>query len=52
MKVNKAWPHPWLRIQLILRAMLGTRETWPTIKAELKKALTMRGGIQRAGWFS
>jgi hypothetical protein len=34
--------------------MLGTRwdaERWPTIKAEMKKALEMRR-IQRAGWFN
>jgi hypothetical protein len=42
----------WLRIQLQLRSMLGTRwdaMTWPTIKAEMKKALEMRSRIQRAG---
>lgn len=36
------WQHPWLRVQLLLRSMFGTRwegETWPTIKAELRKAL-------------
>jgi hypothetical protein len=25
---------------------------WPTIKAEMKKALAMRSRIQRAGWFN
>jgi hypothetical protein len=48
------WQHPWLRIQLLLHSMLGTRDakTWPTIKAEMKKALEMRSEIQRAGWFN
>jgi len=35
--------------------MLGTRrdaKTWPTVKAEMKKALEMRSRIQRAGWFN
>jgi hypothetical protein len=34
--------------------MLGTRwddQAWPTIKAEMKKALEMRSRIQSAGWF-
>jgi hypothetical protein len=47
--------HPRLRIQLLLRSMLGTRwdhQTWPTIQAEMKKALAMRRRIQRAGWFN
>jgi hypothetical protein len=42
---SHVWQHPWLRIQLLLRAMLGSRwdaTTWPAIKAELKKALEMR----------
>jgi hypothetical protein len=26
-------------------------QTWPTIKAEMKKALEMRSRIQLAGWF-
>jgi hypothetical protein len=44
--------HPWLRIQLQLRSMLGTRwdaTTWPTIKAEMKKVLETWSRIQRAG---
>ena len=46
--------HPWLRIQLLRRSILGTRwdgQTWPTIKAEMKKAPEMRSRIQLAGWF-
>jgi len=34
---DRRWQHPWLRIQLLLRSMLGTRwdaTTWPTIQAE------------------
>jgi hypothetical protein len=47
------WQHPWFRIQLLLRSMLGTRwdaTTWPAIKAEMKKALEMRSRVQGAGW--
>jgi len=51
----RVWQHPWLRIQLLLREMLGTRwdvRTWPAVKAEFKKALALRSKIQRAGWFN
>ncbi len=51
---TRLW-HPWLRIQLLLHSMLGTRwnaTTWPTVKAEMKKALEKRSRIQRAGWFN
>ncbi len=44
--------HPWLRINRVLRVMLHTRwsaEAWPPVKAEFKKALTLRSKIQRAG---
>jgi hypothetical protein len=52
---SPAWQHPWLRIQLLRRSMLGTRwdaTTWQTVKAERKKALAMRSRIQRTGWFN
>jgi hypothetical protein len=47
--------HPWLRINRVLRAMLGTRwdpETWPQVKAEFQKALALKSQIRRAGWFN
>ena len=49
---NRAWQHPWLRVSLLLRTMLGTRwdaEAWPQVKTEFKKALALRGRIERAG---
>src|SRR2546426_9372268 len=42
---NRAWQHPWLRVSLLIRALLGSRwdaETWPQVKAEFKKALALR----------
>ena len=49
MQTDHAWQHPWLRIQFLLRTMLGTRwdaETWPTIKTELKRALALRSAME------
>jgi hypothetical protein len=53
--VNTVWQHPWLRISLLIRAMLGTRwdaATWPLVKTEVKKALALKSQIRRAGWFN
>jgi hypothetical protein len=48
--------HPWRRrINRVLRLMLHTRwsaEDWLQVKAEFKKALTMKSRIRRAGWFN
>jgi len=52
---NTSWQHPWLRISLLIRAMLGTRwdaETWPLVKAEFTKALALKSQIRRAGSFN
>jgi len=52
---ERAWQHPWPRIQLLLRSISGTRwdsDTWPTIKAELNSAMELRAEIQQAGWFN
>jgi hypothetical protein len=27
-------------------------EAWPKVRAEFKKALTLRSAIRRAGWFN
>ena len=51
----RRWQHPWLRINLLIRVMLGTPwagEAWPQIKAEFKEALALRSQIRRAGWFN
>jgi hypothetical protein len=37
--------HPWLRVQRLIRVILGTRwgaEEWPIVKAELRNALAER----------
>ena len=52
---DRAWQHPWLRLNRLLRAMVHERwsaETWPQVKAAFKKTLAMRSQIRRAGWFN
>jgi hypothetical protein len=52
---DRAWQHPWLRINRVLRAMLQERwsaEAWPQVKVEFKKALALRRQIRHAGWFN
>jgi len=52
---NRAWQHPWLRIERLIRSILGTpwdNKTWPTAKATLKQALEERKKIRRAGWMN
>jgi len=49
------WQHPWLRIERLIRSILGHRwdsTTWPTAKATLKRAMGERNQIRRAGWFN
>lgn len=46
---------PYLRLELLIRAIRTTTwdaATWPTVKAELAKALRMREAIARAGWWN
>ena len=46
--------HPWLRIQRLLRDILGTRwdaDGWARIKPEIGNALAERSRTERAGWF-
>ena len=41
---SRLW-HPWLRIQRLIRVILGTRwgaDEWPVVKAELRKAMAER----------
>ncbi len=52
---DTAWQHPWLRVTLLLRAMLETRwdaATWRIIRAEIPTALAEKAAIRRAGWFN
>jgi hypothetical protein len=55
MNNERASQHPWLRVQLLVRAILGTRwdaQTWPTVKSVPERILTERGRLTRYGWFS
>jgi len=39
----------------VLRVMLQTRwsaEAWSQVRVEFKRALALRSGIRRAGWFN
>jgi hypothetical protein len=43
--------HPWLRIQRLIRVILGTRwnaNEWPIVKAELHSAMAERTRIEAA----
>ena len=52
---HRAWQHPWLRIQRVIRSILETRSPGPArevMKATQVNALRDREKIRRAGWFS
>ena len=52
---DRAWQHPWLRIQRLIRSILEVRRepiTRSVMKETLTKALREREKIRRAGWFS
>ncbi len=52
---DRAWQHPWLRIQRLIRGILEVRRdevTRPVMKATLKDALKEREQIRRAGWMN
>jgi hypothetical protein len=54
-EADRRWQHPWLRIQLLLRALLATRwdaETWRQVRTSIPKALALKGRLERAGWFN
>jgi hypothetical protein len=49
------WQHRRLRLQLVIRELLNTRwdaNTWPTVKAELGKALALQRRLKRAAWWN
>ena len=52
---ERVW-HPWVRVNRILRTVLMTTswdaEQWPVAKLVLRRTLTERSKIARAGWFS
>lgn len=52
---TRPWELPWLRIQVLLRTLRGTR--WdgavsPTAGATLRDALAARSRIRQEGWFN
>jgi hypothetical protein len=52
---DRAWQHPWLRIQRLIRAILEVRRdeaTRPVMKITLRDALKEREKIRRAGWMN
>ena len=49
------FPHPWLRLNIAIRAMMSTRwsDQWPAVKLELGKAAKFREVVLRkAPWWN
>jgi len=48
------FPHSWLRLHVAIRTMLSTRwgDEWPTVKAELGKAVHLREVLRKAPWWN
>ena len=46
--------HPWLRLQLAIRAMMSTRwgDQWAAVKLELGKAVKLREVLRKAPWWN
>ena len=52
---DRAWQHPWLRIELRIRAILAdrlTRGPSPTVDQVLMARVKERERIERVGWFT
>jgi len=52
---SRAWQHPWLRIERLIRSILEVRRDEvmrPVMKATLVEALKEREKIRRAGWWN
>lgn len=55
MSGERRWQHPWLRIELAVRAGLAdrmTRAPSPSVDRILMARIKERERIQRAGWFN
>jgi len=51
--MTPTWLHPWLRISLVVRAILTTPwppGAWPGIKADVSRALVLRERLRKAWW--
>ena len=52
---DRAWQHPWLRIQRLIRSILAVRQdpvTRPVLKLMLRDAIKEREKIRHADWSS
>ena len=52
---DRAWQHPWLRIQRLIRSILEVRRdpvARRMMKTTLVQALKEREKIRRAGWWN
>jgi hypothetical protein len=52
---SHAWRHPWLGVQLVIRALTGTRwdaQQWPVAKSELREALIIWEQMRRWVWWN
>jgi len=52
---DRAWQHPWLSVERLIRAICETRwdkATRPKAKAMFKRAIEERTRIRRAGWMN
>jgi len=49
------WLHPWIRVQLAVRAILTTPwppGVWPSIKDDVSRALALRERLRKATWWN
>jgi hypothetical protein len=52
---QRTWQHPWLRVEVLLRALLTTRwegTTWAQVRLLIPKALAERDRIRRSALFN
>ena len=52
---DRAWQHPWLRVQRLIRTILAVRQdelTRPVLKLMLRDAIKEREKIRHADWSS
>ena len=47
--------HPWVRVERLIRVVPHTRwggDQWPVAKLVLRRTLSERRKVERAGWFN
>lgn len=55
LRADRAWQHPWLRIERALRIVIGARLTHSPSDARdraLLAVIVARRKLERAGWFN